>query len=142
MERFEEQRRTDAPIGQVWDILVSAEHAPEWVPFVSTATTRGEPGIGRVQVVTGSLLGIRMDIEQTVDTWEPPNHFGWTAPDPLPVRLRVKLSEVDAATTDITAVIEADLDRFPVGRRIAARTVKRQFRRSADALVDLLDRTA
>lgn len=142
MERFEERRRADAPIGHAWDILVSADHAPDWVPFVSTATTRGEPGIGRVQVVTGSLLGIRMDIEQTVDVWEPPNHFGWTAPDPFLVRLRVDLAEVDATTTDITAVIEADLDRFPVGRRIAARTVKRQFRKSADSLVDLLERTA
>lgn len=141
MERFEERRRATTPIEHAWDILVSAEHAPQWVPFVSTATARGEPGIGRVQVVTGSLLGISMDIEQTVDVWDPPHHFGWEAPDPFLVRLRVDLAEVDAATTEITAVIEADLARFPVGKRIAARTVKRQFRKSADALVDLLERT-
>lgn len=142
MERFEERRRADVPIEHAWDVLVSAEHAPQWVPFVSGATTRGEPGVGRVQVVTGSLLGISMDVEQTVDIWEPPSYFGWVAPDPFLVRLRVDLAEVDVDTTEITAAIEADLDRFPVGRRIAARTVKRQFRKSADSLVDLLERTA
>ncbi|MFA9444821.1 SRPBCC family protein [Egicoccus sp. AB-alg6-2] len=142
MERFEERRRADAPIEDCWAVLVAAERAPEWVPFVSTATDDGRNGVGRVQTVTGSLLGISMDVEQVVDVWEPPHRFGWVADRPFTTRLRVELEPVDAATTQITAAIEADLGTFPVGRRIAAMTVRRQFARSADALVELVEQRA
>lgn len=140
MERFEERRRAEAPIERCWDILVSAEHAPAWVPFVSTAADDGTDGIGRRQTITGSLLGISLDVEQVVDVWEPPEHFGWSADRPFATRLRVDLRPIDATTTDVQATIEVDLERFPVGKRIAARTVRRQFSKSADALVALVER--
>lgn len=140
MERFEERRRADAPIERCWEVLVSTELAPKWVPFVSTASDDGTTGVGRRQTVTGSLLGISMDVEQVVDVWDPPQRFGWAADRPFATRLRVDLRAIDATTTEIHATLEVDLERFPVGKRIASRTVRRQFGKSADGLVALVER--
>ncbi|MFA9430518.1 SRPBCC family protein [Egicoccus sp. AB-alg2] len=138
MDRFEERRRAEAPIETCWDVLTAAEHAPAWVPFVSAASAHGEPGVGRLLVVTGSVLGFTMDVEQTVDLWEPPHAYGWRAEQPFPTRLRVELAALTPATTHVVASIEAALERFPVGRRVAKVTVRRQFAKSADNLVALV----
>jgi hypothetical protein len=120
--------------------LTDPERAPEWVPFVSAANAEGPPGVGRQLTVTGSLLGISMDTSQTVDTWQEPHRYGWCADEPFPTRLRVRLDEVDATTTDITAAIEAEPGRFvSVGSRLANRTIRKQFGRSADRLVTLAE---
>jgi carbon monoxide dehydrogenase subunit G len=140
MERFEERRVARAPIACCWEVLTDPDRAPEWVPFVSAASAHGPPGVGRELTVTGSLLGISMDTSQTVDTWDEPERYGWCADDPFPTRLRVRLAEVDASTTDITAAIEAEPGRFvAIGSRLANRTIRKQFARSADRLVELAE---
>jgi carbon monoxide dehydrogenase subunit G len=143
MERFEEQRTAQAPIACCWEVLTDPTRAPEWVPFVSDASVQGPPGVGRQLTVTGSLLGISMDTSQTVDTWEAPHRYGWCADEPFPTRLRVRLAEIDETTTDIRAAIEAEPGRFvSVGARLANRTIRRQFARSADRLVALAEELA
>ncbi|GGI06312.1 SRPBCC family protein [Egicoccus halophilus] len=139
MDRFTEQRRADAPIEDCWDVLVSPDDAPRWAPFVSRASASGDPGVSRRLTVTGSLLGMTMDVEQTVDVWDAPTAYGWRMASPFPVRLRVELVEVDPATTDVEATLEVALDRLPVGRRIAGATIRRQIARSADNLVALVE---
>jgi uncharacterized protein YndB with AHSA1/START domain len=140
MERFEEERTARAPITCCWEVLTDPDRAPEWVPFVSDASAAGPPGLGRELTVTGSLLGISMDTSQTVDTWEAPHRYGWCTDEPFPTRLRVRLAEIDPSTTAITAAIEAEPGRFvAIGSRLANRTIRKQFARSADRLVALAE---
>lgn len=140
MERFEERRIAHAPIGCCWEVLIDPDRAPQWVPFVSAANVQGPPGVGRRLTVTGSLLGVSMDTFQTVDVWEEPNRYGWCTDRPFPTRLRVWLEPADDAETRITAAIEADPGRLvAIGARVANRTVRRQFARSADRLVTLTE---
>jgi uncharacterized protein YndB with AHSA1/START domain len=140
VERFEERRTARAPIACCWEVLTDPDRAPEWVPFVSAASAEGPPGVGRQLTVTGSLLGVSMDTAQTVDTWQEPHRYGWCADEPFPTRLRVRLDELDPTTTDITAAIEAEPGRFvSIGSRLANRTIRKQFGRSADRLVALAE---
>jgi carbon monoxide dehydrogenase subunit G len=140
VERFEQRRLTHAPIECCWEVLVDPDRAPEWVPFVSDADVAGPPGVGRKLIVTGSLLGVSMDTSQTVDVWEEPRRYGWCTDRPFPTRLRVSLDVVDDDTTEITAAIEADVGPLAaIGARLAHRTIRRQFARSADRLVALTE---
>jgi uncharacterized protein YndB with AHSA1/START domain len=141
VDRFEEQRTARAPIETCWDVLTDPAEAPAWVPFVSSASAEGEPGPGRQLFVRASLLGVSAEAEQVVDVWEPPNAYGWTGERPFPTRLRVQLDATARATTESRASVETDPFRFvPLGRSLVERTVRRQFARSADALVDLVER--
>jgi carbon monoxide dehydrogenase subunit G len=140
LERFEERRIARAPIECCWQVLIDPDCAPEWVPFVSDADVKGPPGVGRELTVTGSLLGVSMDTSQTVDIWEEPHHYGWCTDRPFPTRLRVRLTPVDEHATEITAAIEADPGVLvAIGTRLANRTIRKQFARSADRLVTLVE---
>ncbi len=143
MERYEEERTADAPLDLCWQVLTDPDEAPAWVPFVSSASAEGEPGEGRHLYVRASLLGISAEAEQVVDVWEPPNIYGWTGSRPFPTQLRVELDASGPATTRILAAVETDPFGFvPLARGLVHRTVRRQFARSADALVDLLEQRA
>jgi carbon monoxide dehydrogenase subunit G len=140
MERFEQRRRARAPIACCWEVLIDPDRAPQWVPFVSDADVEGPPGVGRKLIVTGSLLGVSMDTSQIVDRWDEPHLYGWCTDRPFPTRLRVSLEAVDEQTTDITAAIEADVGPLAaIGARLANRTIRKQFARSADRLVALTE---
>jgi carbon monoxide dehydrogenase subunit G len=140
MECFEERRIARAPIACCWEVLIDPDRAPEWVPFVSAADVEGPPGVGRELTVTGSLLGVSMDTSQTVDLWEEPHLYGWCTDRPFPTRLRVSLSPVDEHATEITARIEADPGTLAaIGARLANRTIRKQFARSSDRLVALVE---
>jgi len=143
VERFEQRRLARAPIECCWEVLIDPDRAPEWVPFVSDADVDGPPGVGRKLTVTGSLLGVSMDTSQTVDVWEEPHHYGWCTDRPFPTRLRVSLEPVDERNTHITAAIEADVGPLAaIGARLANRTIRKQFARSADRLVALTEELA
>ena len=140
MERFEQRRVARAPIECCWQVLVDPRRAPEWAPFVSDADAEGPPGVGRRLTVTGSLLGVSMDTSQTVDIWEEPHRYGWCTQRPFPTRLRVGLTALDEHRTEIVAAIEADVGAFAaIGARLANRTIRKQFARSADRLVALTE---
>jgi carbon monoxide dehydrogenase subunit G len=140
VERFEERRIARAPIACCWEVLIDPDRAPEWVPFVSEAAVEGPPGVGRRLIVTGSLLGVSMDTSQVVDIWEEPDRYGWCTDRPFPTRLRVALAAIDQHATDITAAIEADVGPLAaIGARLANRTIRKQFGRSADRLVSLTE---
>lgn len=143
VERFEEQRTADAPIDTCWQVLIDPSEAPRWVPFISSASAEGEPGEGRRLRVRASLLGVSAEAEQVVDVWEPPTNYGWTGSKPFPTRLRVELAQAGDAATRIRAAVETDPFGFvPIARTIVRRTVRREFAKSADALVELVEHRA
>lgn len=143
MERYEEQRTASAPIDTCWQVLTDPDEAATWVPFVSSASADGQPGSGRHLYVRASLLGVSAEAEQVVDLWEPPHAYGWTGSRPFPTRLRVDLEATGEATTHIHAAVETDPFGFvPFARGLVHRTVRRQFARSADALVELAEQRA
>lgn len=143
VERYEEQRTASAPIETCWQVLTDPTEAATWVPFVSSASADGEPGEGRHLYVRGSLLGVSAEAEQVVDVWEPPNVYGWSGSHPFPAQLRVELEAMGTSTTRIHAAVETDPFGFlPFARGLVHRTVRRQFAKSADALVDLAERRA
>jgi carbon monoxide dehydrogenase subunit G len=143
VERFEEQRTASAPIETCWQVLTDPAEASAWVPFVSSATAEGEPGEGRQLYVRASLLGVSAEAEQVVDVWEPPFVYGWSGSHPFPAQLRVELEATGRDTTRIRAAVEADPFGFvPFARGLVHRTVRRQFAKSADNLVDLAEQRA
>jgi uncharacterized protein YndB with AHSA1/START domain len=143
VERFEETREAAAPIETCWNVLTDPSRGAEWLTFADEVQADGAPQLGQQLTAKGSLLGIPLHARSEVHRFEPLAAYGWTGQEPFPTSVVIELEAIDEATTRFTTRLEAEPGRFfPVGKRLALRTIRGQFARSADQLIELVEAEA
>jgi uncharacterized protein YndB with AHSA1/START domain len=140
VERFEERREAAAPIEVCWNVLTDPSRGADWLTFADEVQADGAPQLGQQLTARGSLLGIPLHARSEVHRFEPLVTYGWTGDEPFPTSVVIELEAVDGTTTRFTTRLEADPGRFfPVGKRLALRTIRGQLSRSADQLIELVE---
>jgi uncharacterized protein YndB with AHSA1/START domain len=143
LERFEDTHEAAAPVETCWNVLTDPARGAEWLTFADEVRGDGEPRLGQQLTATGSLLGVPLHARSEVHRFEPLRTYGWTGEQPFPTSVVISLEAIDEGTTRLTTRLEADPGRFfPVGKRLAMRTIRGQFARSAEQLLELMEAEA
>jgi uncharacterized protein YndB with AHSA1/START domain len=143
VERFEETREAAAPVETCWNVLTDPARGAEWLTFANEVRADGAPRLGQQLTATGSLLGVPLHARSEVHRFEPLQVYGWSGEEPFPTSVVIELEAIDDHRTRLTTCLEADPGRFfPVGKRLAMRTIRGQFARSAEQLIELMEAEA
>lgn len=142
MESFEESRVAQASPEQVFAVLTDPDRGTEWSALAKEVRAEGPPGEGRTLFIKGAMLGVTLDMEQTVHTYEAPTRYGWSGTRPFASDITFELTP-EGDGTRITAHVQADPGKvFPVGKRLVMRTFRKQFGSDLDRLVKLVEAEA
>jgi uncharacterized protein YndB with AHSA1/START domain len=143
VEQASTSREANAPREVCWAILTDPDRGADWLTFADEVRAEGDPGIGQVLVAKGALIGVPIHARSEVHRYDEPSAFGWRGEEPFPTSVVVELEDLEDGRTKLTTTLEADPGRFfPVGKKMAMRTIRKQFSRSADQLVELAEAEA
>jgi uncharacterized protein YndB with AHSA1/START domain len=143
VERFEQTREAAAPLETCWNVMTDPARGADWLAFADEVRTEGERGVGQTLIARGKLMGMPVDARSEVHRFEPQQAYGWTGSDPFHTSVEIELTPGENGTTHLSTTMEADPGSFfPVGKRMALRTIQKQFDRSAERLVELIEAEA
>lgn len=126
---------------QCFDVVADPDLATEWVSMASSVTAEGEPGEGRVLHIRAGLIGVSINLEATVTTWDEPTAYAYGGEKPFHQHMRFTFTP-DGDDTTLRCQVEFDPGRFfKLGTgKVAAKTFGRQFEGDLDRLVELVQR--
>ncbi len=140
MPRFEESRTIGADADVCWRLLTDPDQVPTWLTVATSVRVVGELGEGARLHATGGALGVTVDLELEISTFEPLQRYAWRLRDPLAVDVTYALEPVEEGLTRLRAEVTADLGkRVPVRARLAIRVLRGELSRSLDRLAELAE---
>ena len=135
--QFEHSQDVAASPATCWAVLTDVGRLPDWFTIASSVDVSGPAGHGQELAVRGSHLGMTVTVPLTVDTWDEPSVYGWSAEEPIPLTFRFALAETDAGCR-VDGAVDADVAGLPrVAVRVAVRSLRQQFARSLRELAAL-----
>jgi carbon monoxide dehydrogenase subunit G len=142
VQRFDHSQDVGAPPAACWAVLTDADRLPEWFTIASSVDVSGPAGLGQELAVEGSHLGMTVTVPLTVDVWDEPAAYGWSADQPLPLTFRFTLTDT-ASGCRVHGTVDADVAGLPrVAVRVAIRSLRQQFARSLRELAALSEAEA
>jgi uncharacterized protein YndB with AHSA1/START domain len=124
---------------QVFELICAPERLPEWNVSVESArrATPGEPvGLGARAIVTGRLLGQRLESETEVVEYEPPRLFCTRAVRGPRLNTRFVLEPV-AEGTQLQVEVSGDVPGGTLAERLAESFLRRELTASLQRLREL-----
>jgi carbon monoxide dehydrogenase subunit G len=141
MHRFEDTVMIEGRTPQeVFDYISDPDNGDKWISSVKEVHAEGEPGPGRKLHAKAGLMGVTFDAEQEVTTFDPPHAYGWAGDKPFHVAFEFRMEAAEGGTK-LTGTVEVDPGKFlPVGGKLVARQLKKQFDKDVERLRSLLER--
>lgn len=126
---------------ECFDVVTDPDLATEWVSMASSVTAEGDPGEGRVLHIRARIVGVSINLDATVTTWDEPTEYAYGGEKPFHQHMRFHFTEA-ADDTTMRCQVEFDPGKFfKLGTgKVAARTFGKQFEGDLDRLVDLIQR--
>ena len=107
--------------------ITDPAHGTEWNTIARGVEAHGDPGVGRELAIDVGLLGITFHLPTTVTAWEEPARYRIEGQRPFPSALEARFAPVPGGTR-ATCGLQAEPGRFfPVGGRLLAMGLRRQF---------------
>ena len=125
---------------QCFDVVSDPARAKDWVSMASEVRAEGEPGEGRVLHISAGLIGVTINLEATVTTWDEPTTYAYGGEKPFHQHMRFTFTP-DGDDTALRCQVEFDPGKFfKFGTaKVAARTFAKQFEGDLDRLVRLIE---
>ena len=127
---------------QCFDVVTDPDLASEWVSMANSVTAKGGPGEGRVLHIKAGLIGVSINLESTVTTWDEPTAYAYGGEKPFHQHMRFTFAE-DGDDTTMRCQVEFDpgkFFKFGTGK-VAAKTFGKQFEGDLDRLVKVIQRS-
>ncbi len=125
-----------APAERIFDLVCTPERLPEWNVSVESArrSVDGEAiGLGSRAVVSGRLLGQRLESETEVVNFEPPLVFATRAVRGPRVNTRIVLAEFPEGTR-VVVDVSGEVPGGALGARLAENFLRKELTASLERL--------
>ncbi|MGI9145719.1 MAG: SRPBCC family protein [Chloroflexota bacterium] len=125
-----------APIERIFDLVCTPERLPEWNTSVQSARrSRADEavGVGTRAVLSGRLLGQRLESETEVVNFEPPRLFATRAVRGPPINTRIVLA-AQAEGTRVDIDVSGEVPGGALGARVAEGFLRKELIASLERL--------
>ncbi len=99
------ESRVAAPVEKVWEVVSSADRAPEWFTFAERVEVRSGEGVGQLRTQHGRWGSRVAEVDQEITAYEPNRLLAWRH---VAERLDGKPAPRFAASTELRIELEPD----------------------------------
>jgi uncharacterized protein YndB with AHSA1/START domain len=99
------ESRVAAPVEKVWEVVSSADRAPEWFTFAERVEVRSGEGVGQLRTQHGRWGSKAAEVDQEITAYEPNRLLAWRH---LAERLNGKPAPKFAASTEFRIELEPE----------------------------------
>jgi uncharacterized protein YndB with AHSA1/START domain len=99
------ESRVSAPVEKVWEVVSSADRAPEWFTFAERVEVRSGEGVGQLRTQHGRWGSKAAEVDQEITAYEPNRLLAWRH---VAERLNGKPAPKFAASTEFRIELEPD----------------------------------
>lgn len=118
---------------QCFDYITDPDHGTEWAGSAKEVRAEGDPGVGRKIIAKVNMI-IDFEITQTVDVFDRPTRYAFSATSPMKVSYDFSLAPAGDGAR-VTCILDADPGKFiPGGSLLLKGRFRKEFANDMAAL--------